>query len=149
MGGLRRGATSSVLVRIGALEGFDVTNDESSALVIGTPVYLDALAGVKKARANSATSKDVFGLMVPVSTLPSAVGLCAIGGVLTATTSQWDTVTGGGGGLAANAKYYLDPATAGMLTLTAPSAVGQYVVEIGIGISWTDLKIGIRRPILL
>jgi hypothetical protein len=68
---------------------------------------------------------------------------------LTATTGQWDAVTGGSGGLVANTVYYLDAATAGKLTATAPTTAGQYVVEVGMALSTTELLIKTRTPILL
>jgi hypothetical protein len=45
--------------------------------------------------------------------------------------------------------YYLSAGTAGLLTATAPSTVGQYVVEIGVALSTTELLIRPRPPILL
>jgi hypothetical protein len=47
------------------------------------------------------------------------------------------------------ARYWLDAATAGKLSPTAPTVVGQYIVEVGIALSTTELKINIQRDILL
>ena len=52
-------------------------------------------------------------------------GVIATGGPLTASTAQWDAITGQVGGLTPNTRYYLDPTTAGKLTITAPITAGQ------------------------
>ncbi len=126
-----------------------LTNDEVGSTVIGTPVYMDAASGFKKARANAAGTKNVIGLQRDTSITAAASGSVQTNGVLHATTGQWDTVTGGSGGLTFNTKYWLDPSTAGMITSTAPSTGGQYVAPIGIALSTTDLKIEIEETILL
>jgi hypothetical protein len=69
--------------------------------------------------------------------------------VLNATTGQWDTVTGGTGGLTPNAIYYLDPGNAGKLTTVAPITISQYVAQVGIAISTVDLKLDPMLTILL
>lgn len=127
-----------------------LTNDEVGAVVIGTPVYMDAADGFKKAQANAAGTKNVIGLVAATSIAPAASGAVTTDGVLTATTTQWDAVvTGGAGGLLFNTKYFLDPTTAGKLTTTAPTTVGQYVVEIGIALSTTELLVRPQRDIQL
>jgi hypothetical protein len=78
-----------------------------------------------------------------------ATGPVRSGGVLAATTAQWDAVAGTTGGMARGTYYYLDPATAGKLTATAPSTAGQFVVEVGLALSTTELLIRPRPPILL
>lgn len=129
---------------------FQLINDEATPVVIGAPVYSDAAGGFKKARANAAATVRVIGLVGQTPSITNAVaGAVTIEGMLTATTAEWDAVTGDVGGLTFNAKYFLDPATAGKLTKTAPSTVGQYVVYIGIALSTTDMKIEIADPILL
>lgn len=125
------------------------TNDEVGAIVIGAPVYNDAVDGVKKARANAAGTTKVLGLVRETSIAGAGTGAIQISGVLTATTAQWDAVAGTTGGLAFGTKYYLSSAAAGLLTDTAPSTVGQYVAPIGIAISTTELNINIGDTILL
>jgi hypothetical protein len=125
------------------------TNDEVGAIVIGTPVYNDAADGVKKAKADAVGTKSVIGLVYDTTIGAGVSGNIMTGGVLAATTGQWDAVTGGVGGLTFGTRYFLSAATAGQLTATAPSTVSQYVVEIGIALSTTELKVEIQSPILL
>lgn len=125
------------------------TNDETGSIVICAPVYNDVADGVKKAKADASGTKDVVGLVRDTSIAASAAGAIQASGVLTATTAQWDAVAGTTGGLAVRTRYYLSAATAGLLTATAPSATGQYVVEVGIALSATEMKVDIKPPILL
>ena len=124
------------------------TNGESSAsLVIGAPVYSSAADTVKRAEANASGTSTVIGLWFDTTTAHGATGNVLIGGILTATTTQWDAVAGTTGGLAFGATYYLDPANVGQLTATAPSTVGQFVVSLGVAMSTTELKLNIQPPI--
>lgn len=124
-------------------------NDEAGAVVIGTPLYNDANDGVKKAKADASATKNVLGLAAAVTTAPAGSVPITISGVLTATTGQWDAVAGTSGGLTAGTRYYLSAITSGLLTATPPSTIGQYVVEIGIALSTTELLIAIKPVILL
>ena len=126
-----------------------LTNDESGSIVIGTPVYSDAASGVKKAKADAAGTKSVIGLVSDTTVSNGVAGNVMINGYLTATTGQWDTAFGTSGGLVFGTRYYLSPTTAGLGTSTAPSTVGQYVLELGIALSTTVLKIDIKMPVLL
>lgn len=129
---------------------FQLINDEATPVVCGSAVYGDVAGGFKKAQANAAGTSKVLGL---VSTAPSiangVAGSVCLDDVLTLTTAQWDAVTGGSGGLTANTIYYLDPATAGKITVTAPTTVGQLVVEVGRSLSTVDMKVNIKSSILL
>ena len=127
-----------------------LTNDEASPVVIGAPVYSDANDGFKKARANAAATKNVTGLVaISPSIANGATGPVLTSGVLVATTGEWDAVAGTAGGLTKDILYYLDPATAGKITATAPTTVGQYVISIGHAISTTELLVRIKSDILL
>jgi hypothetical protein len=131
-------------------EQFQLINDEVAPVVIGAPVYPDVAGGFKKAQANASATKDVIGLVGQSPSIANGVaGAITLDGILTATTAQWDAVTGDAGGLTFKAKYYLDPATAGKITKTAPSTIGQWVVEVGEALSATDMKINVMPPILL
>lgn len=125
------------------------TNDEAGTIVIGAPVYNDAADGVKKAKGDASGTSKPIGLVYDASIANATPGKILTSGVLSATTGQWDTITGGSGGLTFGTKYYLSAATAGLLTSTAPSAVGQYVVEVGIAVSTTEMLVNIRQRILL
>jgi hypothetical protein len=48
-----------------------------------------------------------------------------------------------------NTPYYLSPTTAGLMTSTVPTTVGQVVAQIGVAISTTELLVKITTPILL
>lgn len=126
-----------------------LTNAEAGAVVCGTPVYSFGAGTVKKAKADAAGTSKVVGLMHDASTAGSAAGLVAVAGILALTTGQWDAVTGASGGLTFNNTYYLDPATAGLLTATAPTTVGQSVVAVGRALSTTTMELFVREPILL
>lgn len=119
--------------------GINVTNDNAGAIVIGTPVYMTAADHVDKAKADAVGTVNVVGLMQATSTASASTGFCQTSGILDATTAQWDAVTGGSGGLVFNTIYYLDPSTAGKLTSTAPTTAGQFVKEVGIALSTTEM----------
>jgi hypothetical protein len=126
------------------------TNAEAStALTAGMAVYISAAGAAKRAQANAAATAKVIGIWLDATTATSSTGNCCVGGVATATTAQWDAVTGTSGGLVAGTAYYLDPANPGKLTATAPSTVGQLVTFIGIASSTTDLEFDVAQPILL
>jgi hypothetical protein len=125
------------------------TNANAGVIAIGQPVYVSGADAVNLAQANASGTVEVLGLVKDVSVNAAATANIQTDGVLTATTTQWDAVTGDTGGLNAGAVYYLDAATAGKLTTTAPTEVGQYVVRVGKALSTTDLEISIGQPIKL
>jgi hypothetical protein len=127
----------------------NLTNDEATPIVIGAPVYSDANDGVKKAQANSIAVSRVLGLVAQTSIAAAASGAVIINGPLTATTVQWDAITGDVGGLTFGEYYYLDPATSGRLVKVAPTTIGQYVVQVGRAFSTTELMVDIQQSILL
>lgn len=130
---------SNLLASSGA-QKMDFTNDNAGTLEPGTPVYLKSDGDIDKAQANSITTARVLGLTTE-SIATTADGEVQLGGYLTLTTGQWDTITGGSGGLTPGAVYYLDPATAGLLTTTPPSTVSHEVAVVGIGLSTTAMHI--------
>lgn len=125
------------------------TNNEAGAIVIGTPVYNDVANGVKKGRADASGTTKVVGLVRDVSITAAASGAIQTDGILTATTGQWDAVMGTTGGLTVGTRYYLSATTAGLGTATAPTTVGQYVVELGIAMSTVDLKVNAYNDTIL
>lgn len=126
------------------VDQINMSNGEAGAIVIGTPTYISAANTVKKAQANASGTTDVLGLVRDTSVAAAAQASVQTDGQLTATTTQWDAVTGGTGGLTAGAVYYLSASTAGQLTATAPTTSGQFVIRIGKAISTTimDIQIG-------
>jgi hypothetical protein len=127
-----------------------VTNGEgAAAIVIGAPVYASAADTVKKAKADAKATSKLVGLGLDASIAAGGTGNIITGGILVATTTQWDAVAGTTGGLAFNTEYFLDPATAGKITSTPPTTVGQCLVLVGIALSTTELELQIEQPILL
>jgi hypothetical protein len=127
-----------------------VTNGEgAAAIVIGTPVYASAADTVKRGQANAKTTSKLVGLGLDASFAAGGTGNIITGGILVATTTQWDAVTGGTGGLTFGTEYFLDPANPGKLTSTVPTTVGQCVTLVGIALSTTELELQIEPPILL
>ena len=124
-------------------------NGEASPIVIGMPVYVSGVDTVKKAKADAAGTSVVVGMVYDTSITNAQSGGILLAGVLAATTGQWDTVAGTSGGLTAGTIYYLDPTTAGNITATAPTVTGKYVVQLGIAISTTELKLNIQQSVLL
>jgi hypothetical protein len=125
------------------------TNDNAGAIVIGQPVYVKSNGNVDLARANAQGTVQVLGLVTNASVAAAGAANIQTDGVLTATTGEWDAVTGETGGLTPGAVYYLDDATAGMMTQTAPSAAGKFVVRVGVALSTTELDIDNTPPIKL
>jgi len=143
---------SGDVLNVPVFSGGDVislTNDNASPAVIGTPVYSSAADHFNLAKGDASGTKDVIRIVQATSISSATAGNVQLNGVVTATTGQWDTAFGTSGGLTFNTRYYLSAATAGKGTVTAPSTVGQYVVELGIALSTTELLLTLRSPILL
>ena len=127
-----------------------VTNNTGGALVIGTPVYKTAIADeVAKADADGLATANVLGLVADVSIADAASGVVQTDGRLSATTTQWDAVTGETGGLTPGARYYLSAGTAGMLTQTAPSVDGNVIAPLIRAKSTSEAEISIQRIVVL
>jgi len=123
-------------------------NANAAALVAGSAVYCDAAGTVDDACADAAGTVEVLGLVVTEIAIAGS-GSIQTDGILAAETAEWDVAAGTTGGLTAGTVYYLDPTTPGMLTETAPTAAGDFVVRIGKAISTTELEISISQPIKL
>lgn len=128
---------------------YNRTNGNAGAIVIGQPVYVDAPGSVDLALANALATSDVLGLVADTTIASAASGGILTDGRLTATTGEWDAVTGQVGGLTSGSKYYLDENTVGNLTTTAPSANGDVVAPVGQALSTTEMEINIDHTILL
>ena len=135
---------------VGEVDVVSLENDTgAAAIVIGAPVYSKSAGKVDNAQADAVATVEVIGLVQAVTVAYQASGNIQTDGVLTATTGQWDAVTGDAGGLTFNDVYYLDPDTAGMLTTTAPTTIGDFVVRVGKAISTTDMEISILNAVKL
>ena len=122
----------------------ELTNSDSITITIGTPVYSDS--GFKRAKADSSSTNKVIGLAYEDTDAASS-GRIQVTGVVTATTGEWDVVTGDSGGLTPNTLYYLSEAVSGKLKTTAPTT--GYVSPVGIAVSSTQMKIEILNTVLL
>lgn len=126
-----------------------LVNANAGPLAIGTPVYISGNGAIDKAEANAASTSVVIGLVSDLSIAPTLAGYVAVSGVLTATTPQWDTITGQTGGLTPGASYFLSPYVPGMLTTILANVVGQYVAPIGVALSTTKMKVMVDPTIQL
>lgn len=107
--------------------------------VPGTPVYLKPNGHVAAARANSSLTTNVLGLI-------SESGQIQVNGSMTLTTSQWDAITGGSGGLNIGTWYWLSDTQEGKLVTTEPEVLGHYSVAILYALSATEALILINAP---
>ena len=123
------------------------TNANAGAIVIGTPVYVSAAGAVDKSRANAIGTSRCIGLVADTSVANGASANIQANGALVATTGEWDSVTGGSGGLTAGSLYFVSEATAGLLRTTAP-ATG-FSTKVGYALSTTTLIIDPELPIQL
>lgn len=135
---------------VNEVDFLQVENAEVTPVVIGAPVRSNAVANqAVRAQADVIANARVLGLVADVSIAAAATGNVLTDGRLTATTGQWDAVTGQVGGLTPGAKYYLDPATGGMLTTTPPSTDLQVIAPLGTAKSTTEFEISVGTRIVL
>lgn len=125
-----------------------LTNGAGTLQAVCTPFYISAANTGLPARANASGTAGVIGFL-RADTAAGQGGFVQTDGLLTATTAQWDAVTGQTGGLTPGSAYWLSSATAGRITVTAPTTQGEFVVRLGRAISTTALEISIEPPIRL
>lgn len=123
------------------------TNNSGSTINIASPVYVSG-TDVELAQANAQSTVRVAGLAGATTTNGSDLEVVA-DGVFTATTGEWDAVTGETGGLTPGEDYFLDASAAGALTQTAPDSSGEFVLRVGHALSDTEMEIEIAQPIKL
>lgn len=122
------------------------TNNEASSIPFGTPVYISGANLANKASSGAMPGARVIGLVADTTIAASASGNFVTAGALTGTTTQWDAITGGSGGLTPGTVYFLS-ATAGQLTTAVPST--GYLSAVGVATSTTTMQIQLRAPIAL
>lgn len=133
----------------GEVDVVSLENDTGAAVIAeGAPVYCKSAGKVDDAQADAVATVEVIGLAQDEIAY-QASGNIQTDGVLALTTEEWDAITSDTGGLTAGTVYYLDPDTAGMLTTTAPTADGDFVVRVGKAISTTDMEISILNAVKL
>lgn len=127
-------------------------NDNAGALIIGTPVYTSSAGGADEGIANGSGKSVIEGLVGDTSIASGARGVVVVGGLMVATTVQWDAICGTSGGLAPNTPYYLSITTPGRLTSIAPEPPGDdgnEVVQVITSLSSTEARVAITTPVLL
>lgn len=132
-----------------AVEGTQstLTNNQGSTINICQAVYSDTSGTVKLAQANAVGTLRFTGFVLDTTISSAASGNIRTAGVMTATTTQWNAVTGQGSGLTVNAKYYLSNTTAGNITTTLPTT--NYLVYIGKALSTTQMQLNAATPVRL
>lgn len=121
-----------------------LTRVAAATLIAGQPVYESSATDVDKAAANADATSKCIGL-AKAAIAAAASGTIQTSGVITLTTGEWDAVCGTTGGLAGGTQYYLS-STAGLLTSTAPSTTGYYVLPVIVGLSSTEALIVVNWP---
>lgn len=121
-----------------------IARTAAEALIAGNAVYESSDTEVSKADADAdATAKPIGLARAAISS--AASGSIQTNGVITLTTGEWDAICGTTGGLAYGTRYFLS-ATAGLLSATAPSTTGHYVVPVIVGLSTTEALIVVNWP---
>lgn len=128
-------AGDSIAGPVSEVDVITLTNGDAGAHALGDVVYISAADTGKKAKADATGTKDAIAFAT------GAVSSAASG------IYQSDGLITGLSGLTAGAVYYLSAATAGVMTTTAPSTTGQWVVRLGIAKSTTEFDIAICRAI--
>lgn len=126
----------------------ELTNNSGVTIDKGQAVFISGNNEITLSKADSTSTATCFGIATEQITNTNS-GNVAYGGVLELTTGEWDTVSGGSGGLSAGAEYWVSAATAGNITSTAPTSPGQQQTSIGYGISTIKLFIDPQRYIAL
>jgi len=124
-----------------ATGGSQVTKTYTATSIPGQVVYADFGTSVALAQGNADAPSKIVGLS-PSAVTAAASGPVQYAGPVTLTTGEWDAVAGTTGGLTVGAKYFLSDVAAGMMleqgALTGITQ-GEYLVEVGIALSSTEL----------
>ena len=134
-------------VEVGAAaQTFTATNNNAGPITIGQAVYVDSTGTVDLSIANADVLANTIGLVNDASVAAGSPGVIITDGILS--SADWSAVTGTAL-LTAGAKYFLDDATAGMLTDVPPVLAGSYITLVGTAISEIELEVSIRDTIKL
>ena len=115
-----------------------LTSTASVDLSAGEVVYAPSAGSLAKAKADAVTTSKIIGVAT-ANVLTGQLASVQSAGIITVST--WS--------LTANTIYYLDPSTAGAITATAPTIVGQVVIPVGIAVSETTMKLLLTPLVLL
>jgi hypothetical protein len=130
--------------RLDNLDGGPQSAIFDAAASAGAPVYVTSGGHVGLADADAVATADVVGLAI-AAVSNGATGTYQSDGFVT--LSDWTAIVGAAT-LTAGARYLLS-GTAGQLTTTAPTSVGQVVVLVGIAVTTTKLQLCIDDGTLL
>lgn len=122
-----------------------ITVTFNAATSKGQPVYLNSSGVAILGRANAASTSLIAGLA------GEDVGASGSGELLASgliTLADWTSIAGTTS-LAEESEYFLSPSTAGIITTTKPTTVGQVVASLGRPVNSTTLNILLAQPILL
>jgi len=127
----------------------ELLNDKSVQMEAGSPVCIELANIANTTKTSDIDRKDAIALACTI--VPSnELGIFQVDGKLTLTTTQWDIITEGIGGLLPGKVYFLaESATSGKISHIPPSTLGHYIVKLGIAISTTEFQIMIGTPIKL
>jgi len=141
-------ASTNSTITVNATESslFKLTNNTGGTLSICKALYCGGENQANAALATAYSSAKVIGFATE-SISDSSDGTIQSNGTLTATTGQWDAVTGDSGGLTPGTTYYLSNTASGNITSTAPTGSGNYITKVGDALSSTTLLIIPTRPI--
>ncbi len=89
----------------------------------------------KPAQANALATSLVVGLATRVAINTGDQQYPRYAGELTLTTAEWTAITEEAAALTPGDPYYLSAAHAGKITSTAPSAMGSFIVLVGVALS--------------
>lgn len=123
------------------------TNNSGIAMIVGDVVFVSGV-NADLAQANQQNSSRVAGVVVTGGADASPVDI-QTEGIVTLTTTEWDTAWGTVGGLVPGTDYFLSESSAGDGTPTAPTAAGEFVALVGHALSDTELELRIQQPIKL
>lgn len=111
------------------------------------PMVLVPTGQAKLASTSLLATYKYDGLVSDTSIDVASIGLIQTGGVLSATVTTWQTVTGEGIGLTEGADYYISN-TAGRLTKD-PTTITGVLQLVGVALSTTDFLLKDAIPITL
>ncbi len=133
-------ATESITINAsGGGATVQILSTAGEALAIGDAVYISTADGkTYLGQADTANGSEVIGFCDRAAALNDAIAINPIGPFTNAT---WT--------LTAGTRYYLSPITPGVITSTAPSTPGQYIVPVGTASDVTKLSINILSKIKL
>lgn len=124
----------------------ELENENASTILKCQPVYLSnsGMVDLALADTNNLQTAQVIGLVKDISINSGDTGAIQTGGELSATTLQWDVVTGDTGGLVPNRLYWVSTTEPGKLNKFSPKTYRDPLCMVGQAISATKLAVNIE-----